>query len=175
MTLNEADIAMNERRCIVTGQSADADGLIRFVAGPDGSVVPDLKRTLPGRGCWVTARRDMVDKAVSKKLFARALRRKVDAPADLGALVDHLLVRQVTGALSMARKAGALVSGAMQVDKAVRSGRTRALLHAQHAAPDGIRKLDQARRATVHLGGPDVPVFMLLDDQQWVWHSGAVM
>jgi len=166
MTLNEADIAMNERRCIVTGESADADGLIRFVAGPDGMVVPDLKRTLPGRGCWVTARRAMVDKAVSKKLFARALRRKVDVPDDLGALVDRLLVRQATGALSMARKAGALVSGAMQVDKAVRAGRATALLHALHAAPDGIRKLDQARRATVHLGGPDVLVFMLLDDEQ---------
>lgn len=162
----EADSTMNARRCIVTGKSGDADGLIRFVAGPDGTVLPDLKRNLPGRGCWVSARRAMVDKAARKALFARALRRKVVVPVELGALVDDLLVRQVTGTLAMARKAGALVSGATQVDKAVRSGRARAVLHASEAAPDGVRKLDQARRATVHLGGPDAMVFKLLDAEQ---------
>ncbi len=41
---------MNDRTCIVTRESGSADDLIRFVAGPDGSVVPDLKRTLPGGG-----------------------------------------------------------------------------------------------------------------------------
>ena len=158
--------AMNERRCIVTGQSGDADALIRFVAGPDGAVVPDLKRSLPGRGCWVTARRAMVDRAASKNLFARALRRKVTVPVELGALIDHLLVRQATSALSMARKAGSLVSGAAKVDKALRDGNALALIHAAEAAPDGVRKLDQARRATVHLGGPDVVVFRLLDAEQ---------
>ena len=158
--------AMNERRCIVTGQSGDADALIRFVAGPDGDVVPDLKRSLPGRGCWVTATRAMVDRAASKNLFARALRRKVSVPVELGALIDHLLVRQATSALSMARKAGCLVSGAAKVDKALRDGHALALIHAAEAAPDGVRKLDQARRATVHLGGPDVAVFRLLDAEQ---------
>lgn len=166
MALDEMENAMNVRRCIVTGQSADADGLIRFVAGPDDVVVPDLKRNLPGRGCWVTAQRPIVDKAAAKNLFARALRRKVTAPVELGTLVDDLLVSQAAGALAMARKAGALVSGATQVDKAVRSGRARAVLHATEAAPDGVRKLDQARRATVHLGGPDAEVFRLLDAEQ---------
>ena len=31
--------------------------LIRFVVAPDGAVVPDLKRRLPGRGIWITATR----------------------------------------------------------------------------------------------------------------------
>ncbi|MDR6188094.1 putative RNA-binding protein YlxR (DUF448 family) [Agrobacterium pusense] len=47
---------VNGRMCIVTRQSGSPDELIRFVAGPDGDVVPDLKRQLPGRGCWVNTR-----------------------------------------------------------------------------------------------------------------------
>ena len=77
---------MNDRFCIVTRQSAEPDSLVRFVAGPDSSIVPDLKRNLPGRGCWVTADRVHVDKAVAKKLFARALKTEVKVPGDSGRL-----------------------------------------------------------------------------------------
>ena len=38
------------RTCIVSRASLPEERLIRFVAGPDGTVVPDLKRRLPGRG-----------------------------------------------------------------------------------------------------------------------------
>ena len=62
---NRKDDGENGRMCIVTRESGDPDALIRFVAGPDGSVVPDLKRQLPGRGCWVKAERALVDKAVA--------------------------------------------------------------------------------------------------------------
>ena len=166
MATSGPDKAAKERRCIVTGLSGPADGLVRFVAGPDGSVVPDLKQALPGRGCWVTANSAMIGRAVEKKLFARALRQAVTVPANLVAMVDGLLVQRTIGALSMARKAGVLVDGATKVDKAVRAGRAVALLHADEAAADGVRKLDQARRATIHLGGPDVPVFVVLNRQQ---------
>ncbi len=158
--------AVNDRKCIVTGRSGEADRLIRFVAGPDDMVVPDLKRTLPGRGCWVTASRAHVDKAAARNHFSRSLRRKVTVPSDLGALVDRLIADRAVGALSMARKAGDVVAGAAKVDGALRSGRAIAVLHAVEAAPDGVRKLDQARRATVHLGGPDAAIFDLLSTEQ---------
>ena len=99
------DDGLNDRTCIVTRESGDADALIRFVAGPDGMVVPDLKRQLPGRGCWVKAERALVDKAVAKKLFARALKTEVRAAPDLGAEVDRLLVSQLAGMMNLARKA----------------------------------------------------------------------
>lgn len=158
--------AVNDRKCIVTGESGDPDRLIRFVAGPDGMIVPDLKRTLPGRGCWVTATRAHVEKAVAKNHFARSLRRKVTASPELGDLVDRLIAERTVGALSIARKAGQAVGGAAKVDSAVRAGRAIAVLHATEAAADGIRKLDQARRATVHLGGPDAAAFKLLSAEQ---------
>ncbi|HEY5820309.1 MAG TPA: RNA-binding protein [Mesorhizobium sp.] len=157
---------MNDRFCIVTRQSAEPDSLVRFVAGPDSSIVPDLKRNLPGRGCWVTADRVHVDKAVAKKLFARALKTEVKVPGDLGALVDHLLVKSALGSLGLARKAGKVALGAAKVDSTVRSGEALAVLHAHEAAEDGVRKITQARTATVHLGGPDINAYKLFSEAE---------
>jgi uncharacterized protein len=154
----------NGRMCIVTRDSGSPDTLLRFVAAPDGTIVLDLKRTLPGRGCWVSPRREAVDKAVAKKLFARALKRDVKVEPDLGATVERLLVAQLTGMMNMARKAGQFVSGSAKVEAAVRSGEAIAVFHSKDAAADGIRKIDQARKAW-HLGtGADaeIPAFHLL-------------
>jgi len=158
------ELIVNDRTCIVTRQTTSPEALIRFVAGPDGTIVPDLKRRLPGRGCWITADRSLVDRAVSKKLFARALKRDGKADADLGAVVDQLLVADLVGMMNMARKAGQFISGAMKVDAAVRSGEVLATFHASDAAADGVRKIDQARKAWL-LGsnaGYDIPSFSLL-------------
>lgn len=100
-----------ERRCIATGQSQSASGLIRFVVGPDTRIVPDLAGRLPGRGIWVAADRDALDRAVAKKLFARAARAPVIVPDDLTGMVERLLVQRVINTLSLARKAGQAVSG----------------------------------------------------------------
>ena len=42
----------------MTGAVMPKDALLRFVLAPDGQVVPDLAGKLPGRGIWVTPRRD---------------------------------------------------------------------------------------------------------------------
>jgi predicted RNA-binding protein YlxR (DUF448 family) len=141
------EITVNDRTCIVTREAASPETLIRFVAGPDGQVVPDLKRQLPGRGCWVKADRALVERAIAKNIFARALKTGVKPDADLGALVDRLLAADLIGMMNMARKAAQFVSGAMKVDAAVRSGATVAVFHASDAAADGVRKIDQARKA----------------------------
>ncbi|MGI2033028.1 RNA-binding protein [Rhizobium panacihumi] len=144
----DADEVFNDRTCIVTREAGSPETLIRFVAGPDGTVVPDLKRQLPGRGCWVKAERALVEKAVARKIFARALKNKeVRAEPELAALVDQLLVVQVAGMMNLARKAGQFISGATKVDAAVRSGEALAVFHASDAAADGKRKIDQARKA----------------------------
>ena len=63
--------ASRERRDIVSGEVMDEAKLIRFVAGPDGAVVPDLARKLPGRGLWVAADRSSVETAAKKNHFAQ--------------------------------------------------------------------------------------------------------
>jgi predicted RNA-binding protein YlxR (DUF448 family) len=162
------DEPMSERMCIVTRQTRPAEELIRFVAGPDGVVVPDLKRALPGRGCSVTADRASVDMAVKKQLFARALKTGAKALPELGAQVDRLLVMQLTGMMNMARKAGQFISGTMKVDNAVRSGEALAVFHATDAAEDGVRKVSQARKAFMHMAEEDeeIPAFRLLSFEE---------
>jgi predicted RNA-binding protein YlxR (DUF448 family) len=157
---------MNDRTCIVTRETSEAASLIRFVAGPDGSVVPDLKHNLPGRGCWVTATREKVDIAARRNLFRKALRADVRTSAGLGQLVDDLLARAALGALGLARKAGDVALGAVKVVTAVRSGEALAVLHAAEASEDGVRKIDQARRAVAFAGGPDIAAFNLFSEAQ---------
>ncbi|MCA1438679.1 RNA-binding protein [Ensifer sp. IC4062] len=141
------DRSGSTRTCIVSRESGSPDELIRFVAGPDGRVVPDLKRQLPGRGCWIKAERPLVEKAVAKKLFARALKADVTADAALAEDVDRLLAEQLAGMMNMARKGGQFVSGAMKTEQAVRGLAALAVFHASDAAADGVRKIDQARKA----------------------------
>ena len=51
------DKSATMRMCAVSREVRPIDELIRFVVSPDGAVVPDLKRKLPGRGLWVSATR----------------------------------------------------------------------------------------------------------------------
>jgi uncharacterized protein len=158
----------NGRMCIVTRESGSPDELIRFVAGPDGSVVPDLKRELPGRGCWVKIDRSLVEKAVAKKFFARALKADVKAADDLGERVERLFLQQLLQMMNMARKAGQLVIGSAKVDAAIRSGAALAVFHSTDAAADGVRKIDQARKAW-HLGmetEEEIPSFRLFSESE---------
>mgnify|MGYP003117327181 CR=1 FL=1 len=100
-----------ERRCIATGESQPKSGLIRFVVGPDETIVPDLLEKLPGRGIWVAADRDALKKAVEKNLFSRGAKRKVALPDDLIAQVEAGLARRVVDLVSLARKSGHAVAG----------------------------------------------------------------
>ena len=47
------------RRCLVTREVRPKPELLRFVVGPDQTLVFDPAERLPGRGLWLTARRDM--------------------------------------------------------------------------------------------------------------------
>ncbi len=88
--------------------------LIRFVVGPDGEAVPDLKRKLPGRGVWVTATRDVLGEAIKRKVFARGFKRDVRLPADLLDRTERLLEQSALDALAIAGKAGSVVCGFRQ-------------------------------------------------------------
>ncbi|MBR1216675.1 RNA-binding protein [Bradyrhizobium sp. U87765 SZCCT0131] len=135
-----------ERMCAVTRQVQPIEELIRFVVGPDGEVVPDLKCKLPGRGLWVSASRDTLAEAIRRGVFGRGFKREVRVSPDLVALTDALLVRGAVEALAMAGKAGEVVAGFTKVEAALGAGQAAMLLHASNGAADGIRKLDAIAR-----------------------------
>ena len=107
------------RLCAVGRVQLPVDEMVRFVAGPDGIVVPDLARRLPGRGVWVELSRARLAEGVRKSVFARSLKRKVTAPADLVERVETLLLKRVLDGLALANKAGLVVSGFSRVDAAL--------------------------------------------------------
>jgi predicted RNA-binding protein YlxR (DUF448 family) len=130
-----------ERRCIVTGDVAPKAGLIRFVVGPDGQVIPDLAGKLPGRGMWVSADRELIAKAVKKGLFARAAKVSVQAPADLDELVERAQAKRVVELVSLARKAGLAVAGFEKVKGWLADGKAKVLLQASDGSERGKGKL----------------------------------
>ena len=131
-----------QRQCAVTRLRRSPDELLRFVVGPDGAVVPDLKANLPGRGVWIGCARDTVEEAAATGVFSRAFRCSVRVSEDLSSQVDQLLERAALQRLSLANKAGLVVCGFDKVSRALRSDNVR-LIHASDAAVDGCRKLDQ--------------------------------
>jgi len=136
-----AAAAATERLCIATRAVRPVAEMIRFVAGPDGVVVPDLKRRLPGRGVWVTARRRLVEEAVRRRAFGRGLKGDIKAPADLPDALDRLLDRSALDALSIAHKSGLVVLGFAKVAAALGQGPVVALVRARDAGAEGGRKL----------------------------------
>lgn len=133
---------MRERRDIVSGTVMPENRLLRFVAGPDGKVVPDVAAKLPGRGLWVEASKISITKAVEKKLFSRAAKAQVAADDDLAERAEKALVARMLGDLGIARRAGSLVLGFDNVLRQLEGPKPpKVLIEAFDGAPDGKRKL----------------------------------
>jgi uncharacterized protein len=140
------------RTCIVTGEESTPERMIRFVVGPDGDIVPDLARRLPGRGMWVMARRDLLQRAVEKGLFAKAARRAVKAPADLVDRVEGLLLERPLADLGRARRAGRAVAGFVKVEQMIGRKQAGLLIVAAEADGDGLGKLQATGLPIERLG-----------------------
>ena len=145
-----AEATSPQRMCIVTREVRNADDLIRFVRAPDGAVVPDLRRRLPGRGVHVTAAAAEVATAERKHLFAKVFDEPVTVAPGLAERTDRLLAERAVQALALARKAGSAVLGYSKVEAALARHPVVALIHAAEAAADGVAGLAAAaRRASV--------------------------
>jgi predicted RNA-binding protein YlxR (DUF448 family)/ribosomal protein L30E len=139
---NTARADERERRDIVSGEIMPEHRLLRFVADPDGVVVPDVAAKLPGRGLWVEASKGAIAKAVEKKLFSRAAKAQVVATADLPQRAEKALVARMLGDLGIARRAGSLVLGFDNVLRTLESPKPpKVLLEAWDGSADGKRKL----------------------------------
>ena len=130
-----------ERRCLVTGEVQPKAGLIRFVLGPDGMVVPDLAEKLPGRGFWLTADRAVIEKAVAKGAFSRGAKAQATPPEGLIELIETGLARRVIELVSLGRKSGVAVAGFEKVKDWLAAGRVKVLLQASDGSERGKGKL----------------------------------
>jgi len=146
------DRSGSERTCIVTGTKGAPETMLRFALAADGTVVPDIRRKLPGRGVWTSLSADAVRRAAAKGAFSRGFRADAKAAPELATAVETLLEQDALQSLSMANKAGLAVAGAFKVDAAIEKGGIAALITASDAAVNGRAKRNQAVKAK--LDGP---------------------
>ncbi len=129
------------RKCIASGEIKPKAVMLRFVVGPDSSIVPDIDECLPGRGIWLSADASSVGLAIKKGVFSRAAKKKVSVNPALADVIEQLLVKKCVNTLGLARKAGSAVCGFDKVDALIAAKRPALLLEASDGAKDGRRKL----------------------------------
>lgn len=144
--LPEEDERGSLRRCVVTRERGTPDSMLRFVVGPDRVIVPDLSARLPGRGIWLSARRDVLDNAQNRGVFSRAARQQVTVPSDLPEQIAAGLIRRISDVLGLARRAGQSVCGFMKVREWIVAHQAGIIVQASDGSPDEcVRLLSGAR------------------------------
>ncbi|WP_114965260.1 RNA-binding protein [Alkalilacustris brevis] len=160
-----------ERRCIATGRSDAPSGMIRFVVGPEAQIVPDVLGRLPGRGIWVSAERAALQRAVTRRLFARAARQAVNVPGDLEDMVEKQLARRVVELVSLARKSGQAVCGYEKTRDWLVKGEAAVLLQATDGSPREKSRLRPPEGANTRVGALSAAELGLAFGREHVIHA----
>jgi predicted RNA-binding protein YlxR (DUF448 family) len=154
------------RLCAATREAVDVEGLIRFVADPQGEIVPDLSRRLPGRGVWIKAEKAVVAQAVKTNVFARSLKRAVRPDPALPDRVERLIEKRAVEALAIANKAGLVTTGFEQVDSLVQGGGALMLVQSADAAVGGRERLARKFAAVSRSHGRKTALVTSLSTEQ---------
>ena len=152
-----------ERRCILTGDNAARDALVRLAISPEGPdgvcmVLPDALARAPGRGAWIGVTRAELETALANGKLKGALARafkgaRLDIPDTLPDMIAQALTRSFLDRLGLEMRAGKLILGTDRIAEQARMGGVAWLGHAADAADDGSRKLDQAWRVGMEAEG----------------------
>ncbi|AMV72079.1 DUF448 domain-containing protein [Desulfuromonas carbonis] len=102
-----------ERTCIGCRKTLRQGDLVRYVLAPDGTLLVDYRHRLPGRGAYTCPEPGCIAAAVRRGQFARAFRRPLPEVTadDLLASLKGQIWERIHGLISMARKAGQILSG----------------------------------------------------------------
>lgn len=148
-----------ERKCLALNAVRNPLEMVRFVKGPDNTIVADIAGKLPGRGVWVSAEKELLQKALKSGAFARGFKSKVTAPNDLVEQVEAGLQRSVSGLIAMTKKSGQIALGYDQTIGMAREGVLGLRIEASDGSADGrgkIRTLSRAIARELELGDPSV-------------------
>ena len=156
--IKEKMVKETVRKCIVSGKVSEKDLLLRFTLTPDGVVVPDFKKKLPGKGVYVTNSKRLLTEAVVKGAFSKALKSKAKAGNELIEQVENLLRKQALDAVSLSRKAGILVFGLDKVLETIKKNKAAFLLEASDSGQDGQKKAEAAAK--------DIKIFKIFKSEE---------
>ncbi len=131
------------RQCALTREKLPVEELLRFALSPEKNVTPDLRCKLPGRGLWLKADRSILIEAIKKNSFARGFREKALVNDNLVDMIEKLTRIDALHTLSLANKAGHVITGYEKIKRALAKGDVKWLLHAMEASRNGSDKLDR--------------------------------
>ena len=127
------------RRCLVSKTRQPLHKMIRFIIDKDGTAVPDVAKTLPGRGIWITCNRSLLEKAITHSLFTRVSRRSIRIDHSIISMIIAELEQRCLTLLGQIRRAGRLIIGfqdvynTLQYHKAELNDTSPVLIHASDA------------------------------------------
>jgi predicted RNA-binding protein YlxR (DUF448 family) len=112
------------RICTGCGEKKEKAEMVRIVAGPSGSVVPDLKASLPSRGAYVCPDACCINKAAAGRLNASLGigRGSKESSKKLQAAIADSYRRRIISLLGQAKKSGQFISGTNLVEGELRRG-----------------------------------------------------
>lgn len=103
-----------QRTCLGCRAVREQDQVVRYVLSPDGAVLVDYRRKLPGRGAYTCLDRSCIATAVKRNQFDRAFKGRVGSRPDAGELEAALaseVLERVASLLGIARKSGKALTG----------------------------------------------------------------
>jgi predicted RNA-binding protein YlxR (DUF448 family)/ribosomal protein L30E len=167
-----------ERTCVGSRQARHPREMVRFVLTPQGmddlrvpiegevrdgeaTLMMDLSGKAPGRGAWLSPDPDCIKRALEKGGFQRAMRTKLRLPSvpALTQTMTTALLAQLLRRISLARRAGVVVTGQGPVAQALKQGQGKLLLLAGDLSEGGRKKQEanagrkQLQAVTLPLGG----------------------
>jgi len=131
-----------QRSCLGCRDIKAKDDLLRFVLDPEGNVVPDVAKKLPGRGAYTCFSRSCLEMAIKKRQFGRSFKgmAKTASAEEMLSLVTALQTERISATIAMANKAGRVVSGSDTVMDALRKGNVSLLILAEDISNESAAK-----------------------------------
>lgn len=130
--------------CIVSGSELPKQNMLRLVLSPDGVLVCDVKGKLPVDGVYIQSDSKILQIGLEQKLIAKHLSANLPDDFDIPHFMQNIkkqLYKRIAEWLCMANKSGALTTGFMKVESALRNEEVRLLVQAKDASNDGRKKL----------------------------------
>lgn len=139
-------------QCALTGKLLPREKTIRFVIGPDNTVIADLSEELPGEGIRLLGYRGTLEASIRDGSFKELFDKKwLDGDPVISASfldkIESQLMDKVLGLIGLARRAGSVLNGFAKVEGSLKSGKCKLLLTASDGAEDGRMKMTRLAEA----------------------------
>ena len=129
------------KTCFVTKETLPRSEMLRFVSAPGRVITFDAAEKLPGHGFWLKADKDILNQAITKRIFYKAAKGTVKIPDDLSDQVQNALIDRCLSLLALCRKAGLFVYGYESVKKAITDQIVTAVFESSDSSERGQNKL----------------------------------